>query len=101
MRPLTAGVASGGLTGFLVSLAQETLRPPTLTELEHCLSPGYHFNLFGLELDLKSVLFGIFVGLFLGPVLEVICLARQLLGLYLRRLLVAPQVRRHNWKVLE
>ena len=105
MRPITAGVTSGGLTGLLVSLAKETLPGPTLAELDQvCAGRNLTLNVWGLELEVKSLVIGIFLGLFLGPVLEVICLLRQLGAIYLRRAFLVPAGPKpacRTWKVLD
>ena len=105
MRPITAGVTSGGLTGLLVSLAKETLPGPTLAELDQvCADRNLTLNVWGLEFEVKSLVIGIFLGLFLGPVLEVICLLRQLGAIYLRRAFLVPAGPKpacRTWKVLD
>ena len=104
MRPLAAGVASGGLSGLLASIAQEALwASPTLTELERsCLGPLYQWTVLGVDLDPKSLIIGIFLGLFLGPILEVLCLVRHLAAIYLRRAVLGQQVApKRGWRVLD
>ena len=67
MRPITAGVTSGGLTGLLASVAKETLQGPTLSELERvCTSPNLTWQIWGIELEVKSLVIGIFLGLCAG-----------------------------------
>ena len=104
MRPLAAGVASGGLSGLLVSIAQEALwASPALTEFERsCLAPLYQWTVLGIDLDPKSLIIGICIGLFLGPILEVICLLRHLAAIYLRRAFIGQvSAHRKGWRFLD
>eukprot|EP00438_Fugacium_kawagutii_P028867 Skav225489 [mRNA] locus=scaffold1360:5423:9203:- [translate_table: standard] len=87
MRPITASAASGGLAGVLLSLAKEAWLPEQWVEplyLQTKESLGTSL-LQGSDWDLKSLLVGIAIGFFLGPVLEFLVLLRQCLVIYLRR----------------
>ena len=75
MRPLQAAVASGSVSSLVVSLAREALRsdyPAFVPEV--CLPPLLEQ---GWELDCRSLVVGVFIGLALGPIIDTLFFLRQ------------------------
>lgn len=102
MRPLAVAGATGGFASVLLQslrdLASHQPLGPALVE-PACVCPdcesGFDLVLFGvLDLDIKSLLVGVFIGLALGPLLEVLVLLRQLWILQLRSYLRVPASQR-------
>ena len=108
MRPVALAGISGGLTGWLLQIAREAVVPPALdyfgpglpevSEVCHC--PRELQRIWGFDLDLRSVLLGIFVGFALGPLVECLYLVRQLWTLYLRAQFAHLRPTRGGYRVL-
>ena len=103
MRPgaVVGAGASGGLIG---SLLQVFLREATWTGIDSASCPWPPVELdppTGIfQLDWKSVLLGIFIGFWLGPVLETLVLLRQLWGLHLRTYFRVQGATRESYRVV-
>ena len=103
MRPVALAGASGGIAGALLNLVRETAwdsrSPFPLPDL--CPQPVIEpLEIGGICWDLKSIIVGVLIGLFLGPVVECISLARQVVVWYLRRQLT-QLTRRKAWRYLD
>ena len=84
-RPLAVGSAGGGFVAgvlHLLSEASRTSAPPAFEDICNCLVPAT--SIWGLDLDLKSLVIGVTIGYLLGPILEALVLLRQLWSLQLR-----------------
>ena len=64
-RPLALGSAGGGVVS---ALPNSNVPVPPFETICSCLEP--RVVIFGLELDTKSLLIGLVLGYFLGPVIE-------------------------------
>lgn len=106
MRPVALAGFSGGLAGTLLQLLRDAAvpNPPgdflgsTFNEVCTCSEPLWRW--FGFEFDPKSLAVGICLGLALGPILECICLLRQLWSVYLRAQVAAWRPVRSSYRVL-
>lgn len=89
-QPLAVGAAGGSLASFLLRLAADTFtqdHPFIADTLESCVCPALIYP--SIDLDTKSVIIGIFIGLILGPLLELLVLVRQWWAQLVRHNLVA------------
>ncbi len=108
MRPVALAGFSGGLAGWLLQLVREAAVPPALDYLgpswtevaEECHCGKQLQRIWGLDLDLRSVLVGIVLGFALGPLVECLNLLRQLWTLYLRSQLAQLRPARGGYRVL-
>lgn len=92
-RPLALGAAGGSIASFALRVLSNSLDPgiPIIPESFECLCPsnsGVYFS-FLSDLDSKSVLAGICIGLALGPILELAFFWRQWWILSVRRRLLS------------
>ena len=80
-RPLAIGSAGGGLASALLYCLESTFRDPQLSQVpplfEEFCQCGPSVRILGIEVELKSLCFGLIIGFFLGPLVEVLGLVRQ------------------------
>lgn len=82
-RPLALGAAGGSLSSLGLRLLSETLlsvpepSPVTAVPVPNCECPDLDISGLGGELDLRSCLIGVLVGISLGPILELLLLIRH------------------------
>ncbi len=108
MRPVALAGFSGGLAGWVVQLVREAAVPPALDYLgpsftdvaEECRCVNQLERIWGLDLDLRSVLTGIVLGFGLGPLVECLNLLRQLWTFYLRSQFAHLRPARGGYRVL-
>ena len=99
MRPAAIAGASGGFASLALHLLRESAFGPELSpsiSLPSCDCPD--LSLPGTW-DLQTLVAGILIGLALGPLLECLVLARQLLALQLRGY-VTRLAARGNYRIL-
>ena len=98
LRPVASAGASGGLVSALISNCFVTSLP-LLASGKPSTGPPCDFSLVGSSnttsavFDLKSMCLGILIGPVLGPVIDCICLLRQLWFLQLRARVSGAQVK--------
>ena len=107
-RPLAIGSAGGGLASALLYCLENTFRgdpqlPPVAPLFEELCQCGTSVRLLGVEVEVKSLVIGLTLGFFLGPLVEVLGLVRQWWSYQLRsrfRLAVSGSSGR-SYRVLE
>lgn len=85
MRPLALAGASGGLTSIVARLFWDSFSKDFAVDPETSCRPVFfedHKNWF--EIHWPSLLLGVLIGFALGPVIEVLCVVRQIWSLQLR-----------------
>ncbi len=107
MRPVALAGFSGGLAGTFLQLLREATGPaaspieylaPAISEVCSCTDSAWKGWV--LDIDPRSLVVGICLGLALGPVLECICLVRQLWAVYLRAQVAGWRPARSSYRVL-
>ena len=106
-RPLAIGSAGGGLVSAFLYCLENSLREPHLPQVsplfEELCQCGATVRIFGVEVEIKSLVIGLILGFFLGPLVEVLGLVRQWWSYQLRsrfRLAVSGGSSR-SYRVLE
>ena len=106
-RPLAIGSAGGGLASAILYCLENSFREPHLPQVsplfEELCQCGTTVRLLGVEVEIKSLVIGLVLGFFLGPLVEVLGLVRQWWSYQLRsrfRLAVAGSGGR-SYRVLE
>ena len=106
-RPLAIGSAGGGLASALLYCLESSFRDPQLPAatplFEELCQCGTSVRLLGVEVEVRSLVIGLVVGFFLGPLVEVLGLVRQWWSYQLRarfRLAVSGGSNR-SYRVLE
>ena len=88
-RPVAIGAASGTLSSLAWRILADTFDPITkVPEVFECQCPAF-FPDFAFDLDLKSLVIGLLIGVALGPILELLLVLRHLWVSVIRRQLVA------------
>lgn len=87
-RPFAVGAAGGGFSSLLLSvltdLADRPFDSSSVSSALDCVCPTLLSNN-NLDIDLRSCLLGILIGLALGPLLEALVLLRHYWGNLVRR----------------
>ena len=101
MRPVAIAGASGGFASLVLTVLRDSiLQGGSVADPFTCpVCPDLGLLSPPRELDWYSLLLGILVGLVIGPVVDLIFIARQVCAERLRRLLRRP-VDRSQYKVL-
>ncbi len=101
MRPAAIAGASGGFASLALGLLREAVNQGNLPEPFNCpLCPEVSFLDPTQDLDLRSLVIGVLVGLALGPIIDFAFVLRQIWGLRLRRWLQRQPSPRSQYRVL-
>ena len=80
-RPLAIGSAGGGLVSAFLYCLENTFREPHLPQVaplfDELCQCGATVRVFGFEVEVRSLIIGLVLGFFLGPLVEVLSLVRQ------------------------
>ena len=86
-RPFALGAAGGSISSLVLRLVSDLVDQPFDTSLAHtaldCVCPTLLAG--NSDIDLRSCIFGILIGLALGPLLEALVLLRHYWGNLVRR----------------